>query len=431
MTTPHTAPQQGAPGVVAGSDGRVYPGAIVMELLSKSPATVADPYEHYRVLREAAPRFRLVHPTGVGYVVTTYDDCRFALRSPALDKSAQRPQLGDSRGEGHARTLLFLDGEEHTRLRGLVSRAFTPRRVQKLHPRLAGFVDELLEPVTEAVGSGGTIDLVAMLAFPLPVMVIGELVGVPRPDWPMLRTLTRQASGGLEMFATPESLASSDEALREMEVYFTDLVRRRRADPRDDLISALAQVEVDGDVLTTEELISVVVLLFGAGFQTMTDLIGLGTLTLHRNPDQLAKVRADPALVPAAVEEMLRYDSPVHVLGRAAVQETVFPDGQPLHAGEHVITIIGAANRDPARYRDPETFDVTRFTGDAPPEAPLSFSWGPHHCLGAQLARAEGTLVFGKLLQRFSHLAVDEEALRWRRSTTFRGIEQLHVELAP
>lgn len=414
-----------------GADGKVYPGALVTELLAKTPATVVDPYPHYRALRSAAPRFRLEHPTGIGHVLTTYDDCRHALRNPALDKSAQRPQLGDARGEARARTLLFLDGAEHTRLRGLVSRAFTPRRATALRSRLAGFVDELLDRVAAEVGAGGPVDLVERLAFPLPVMVIGELVGVPRADWGMLRMLTRRVSEGLEMFAPPELLAVADQALREMEEYFVALVHLRQSEPRDDLISALGQVEVDGDRLAMAELIAVVVLLFAAGFQTMTDLIGLGALALHRHPEELARLRADPALVESAVDELLRYDSPVHVLGRAAARDTAFADGEPILAGEHVIVLIGAANRDPARYPDPERLDVARFAGPVPPEPPLSFSWGPHHCLGAPLARAEGQLVFGRLLARFAVMEVDEARVSWRQSTTFRGIESLTVRLTP
>ena len=314
-------------------------------------------------------------------------------------------------------------------VRGLVSRVFTPRRVIGLRSRLAGFVDQLLDEIAAEVGADGEVDLVDRLAFPLPVMVIGELVGVPRADWPALRSLTRQVSEGLEMFAPPEVLAQSDLALQEMERYFVDLVHQRQAAPRDDLISALAAVENEGDRLTMEELIAVVVLLFGAGFQTMTDLIGLGTLALHRHPDQLARLRTEPQLLESAVEELLRYDSPVHVLGRAAVKDTCFADGAPIRAGEHIMILVGAANHDPAHYRDPEQLDISRFAGAVPPEPPLTFSWGPHHCLGAPLARTEAQLVFGHLLDRFGRLEVDETRIVWRRSSTFRGLEQLPVRL--
>ncbi|GAA3734099.1 cytochrome P450 [Salinactinospora qingdaonensis] len=405
------------------------PTSIVIELLTKAPATVSDPYGHYRALRESAPRYLLDHPTGAGHVLTTYDECRHMLRNPSLDKSAQRPRLGDDRGVDRPRTLLFLDGEPHTRLRSLVSRAFTPRRVEALRPRLQGFVDELLDDVQEEVGAEGEVDLIGTFAFRLPVMVIGELVGVPREDWEMLRTQTRAASAGLEMFASPEVLKSSDAALAEMEEYFTELVAQRREDPRDDLISALGQIELNGDRLSVPELISVVVLLFGAGFQTMTDLIGLGTLALHRHPDQMTRLRNDMSLLGSAVEELLRYDSPVHVLGRAAFEDSTFSDGSPIKKGEHVITLIGAANRDPARYENPETLDIARFSGDRTPEVPLSFAWGPHHCLGAQLARAEGQLAFGRMLERFSEIEVNEDTLKWRTSSTFRGLENLDVRL--
>ncbi|QLQ35881.1 cytochrome P450 [Micromonospora robiginosa] len=414
------------------------PQIIAMELLMKAPATVSSPYPHYHALRAAASKYRMEQPgQGIGWVLTGYDECRAQLRNPALDKSAQRPRMGDSRGRQGARTLLFLDGPEHTRLRGLVSRVFTPRRVETLRPRLAGFVDGLLDDVAREVGpTGGEVDIVGSFGFPLPVMVIGELVGVPPEDWPLLRRLTRAASAGLEIFAPEEVLKASDQALGEMEEYFTDLVRKRRENPRDDLASALGQVEIDGDRLGLDELIQVIVLLFGAGFQTMTDLIGLGTHALCRNPDQLDRLRAEPDLTRSAIEELLRYDSPVHVLGRAAVEDTAFLDGTPLRAGEHVITLIGAANRDPARYADPDTLDIARFAGAEPPETPLSFAWGPHHCLGAQLARAEGQIAFRRLVDRFAvvELAdpdIDEIDLEWRHSSTFRGLEELRVRLVP
>ena len=409
------------------------PQTIVMELLMKAPATVSSPYAHYHALRSAAPRYRMEQPGGVAWVLTTHEECRAALKNTSLDKSAQRPQLGDERGQDRARTLLFLDGEPHTRLRGLISRAFTPRRVQTLRPRLTMFVNRLLDAMVENIGAGGEVDLVTSFGFPLPVMVIGELVGVPEEDWPLLRRLTRTASSGLETFAPPEVLRVADGALSEMEEYFTALVGLRRDDPKDDLISALGAVEIDGDRLSVSELVQVVVLLFGAGFQTMTDLIGLGTLALCSNPDQLALLRERPELIGSAIEELLRYDSPVHVLGRASFEDTAFGDGTPLPSGQHVITLIGAANRDPAVYADPDRLDITRFTGQTPPEPPLSFAWGPHHCLGAQLARAEGQIAFGLLLERFAgiEIATPADELAWRKSSTFRGLESLKVRLTP
>lgn len=405
------------------------PGTLVAELLTKAPSTVSSPYAHYRALREAAPKYRMETPQGVGWVLTTYDECRAALRNTSLDKSAQRPKLGDERGEGRARTLLFLDGDPHTRLRGLASRAFTPRRVEKLKPRLEVFVDRLIQDLIARRDENGEVDLVTAFAFPLPVMVIGELVGVPEADWPLLRRLTRTASSGLEMFAPPEVLKVADGALAEMEEYFVGLVEERRKEPKDDLISALGAVEIDGDRLSTDELIRLIVLLFGAGFQTMTDLIGLGTLALCENRDQMRLLKEDMSLIPSGVEELLRYDSPVHVLGRAAFEDTAFLDGTPIAAGEHVITLIGAANRDPAKYENPEQLNVRRFQGEGAPEVPLSFAWGPHHCLGAQLARAEGYIAFERLLSTFSDIEIAGDELSWRLSSTFRGVESLPVKL--
>jgi cytochrome P450 len=406
------------------------PMVIIMELISRAPDAVRDPYSRYRALRESAPRCRIEFETGTGYVLTSYDDCRQALRDPRMGKEGQRPHLGDDRGVAGARTLLFLDPPHHTRLRGLISRAFTPRRVEGLKPRLARFVDQLLGEIQESIGAGGEVDLIASFAFRLPVMVIGELVGVPRSDWGLLRQLTKTASSSLEMFANPEVLQVADQALAEMEAYFNALVTERRASPRDDLTSALAAAEIDGDRLSVAELVSVLVLLFGAGFQTMTDLIGLGTVALSTHPEELARLRADRSLLPSAIEELLRFDSPVHVLGRAAKEDATFADGQPIAAGEHLITLVGAANRDPAKYRQPDRLDLGRFVEADTPE-PLSFAWGVHHCLGAPLARAEGQLAFGGLLERFGSISVVDDTLHWRDSHTFRGLESLRVHLTP
>jgi cytochrome P450 len=409
-------------------------GKLLMELMMKTPETVRDPYPHYHALRGVDPHYKLVMPQGTGWILSTYDDCRFAMKSPALDKSGVRPQLGAERGQDRVRTLLFMDGAEHTRLRGLVSGAFTPRRVQKLRPQLEALVAELTEPMRQSVpATGGQLDLVASFAYPLPIMVIGELVGVPREDWPLLRGLTKKASAAIDTMeiTDPEMLRASDAALSEMEAYFADLLAQRRKDPKDDLISGLSTVEINGDRLSVEELVSVVGLLFSAGFHTMTDLISLATVALCRNPGELARLRADRSLLGSAVEEFLRYDSPIQITGRTVVEDTKLTDGTVLSKGEQAMVVIGAANRDPARFTDPDRLDVGRYAGTSPPEPPLSFAWGAHHCLGVQLARLEGTLAFGALLDTFKEISLATDDLKYKTSGMFRGFDTLMLDVVP
>jgi cytochrome P450 len=404
---------------------------LVMEILFKAPDSVKSPYSRYRALRNTAPRCRIEFPQGVAWVLTGYHDCRHALIDPNLGHAEHRPRLGDDRGVDRPRTMMFMDGPPHIRQRGLVSRAFTPKRVERLRPKIAEHVKELLDRVVEKVGpGGGEIELVDSFAFQLPVAVIGELVGVPAADWPLLRRLTRAASEALELFAGPEVLKRSDAALNEMEEYFRALIAERKARPRDDLISALVQVEQDGESLSVEEIVSVTVLLFGAGFQTATDAIGNGTIALWSHPDQLAKLRADRSLMPSAVEELLRFENPPHLLGRAVQNDTAWRDGTPLAAGENLLILLGAANHDPTVFANPEVLDLARFAGENPPEPPLSFAWGPHHCLGVQLARAELQLAFSGLLDRFREIEVVDDPLKWRASN-FRGLHSLNVHLVP
>jgi cytochrome P450 len=410
-------------------------GTLLMELMMKTPETVQDPYPHYHKLRELDPHYRLVIPDqGAGWVLTTYDDCRFAMKSPALDKSGVRPRLGKERGDDRIRTLLFMDGSEHIRLRGLISSAFTPRRVEKLRPKLQKQVDALIEPMRESVDrSGGTVDLVKAFAYPLPIAVIGELVGVPEEDWPRMRDLTKKASSAVDTIEIhdPDMLRVADAAMTEMEQYFAELLELRRKEPQDDLISGLFSVEINGDRLSVEELVSVVMLLFSAGFHTMTDLISLGTAALCLNPDQMAKLRADRSLIGSAIEEFLRYDSPIQITGRTFIQDAHLTDGTPVPAGDQVVVVIGAANRDPAKYTEPDKLDITRYAGTSAAEPPLSFAWGAHHCLGVQLARLEGSLAFGALLDAFPDIQLTGAEFQFKQTGMFRGFDTLPLNVVP
>lgn len=389
---------------------------LAMELLG-SPAPPQDPYPKYHRLREAAPRYR--DPELGLWFLSTYADCSAALRDPRLGRAPEdvESQLnGGARRRRQRPSMLFLNPPEHTRQRTLVNRGFTPRRVEALRPHVARLADECLDRVAEA----GEADVMDLLAFPLPVAVIGELVGVPRGEQAQFREVAQALTSGLDPIQSDENLDRVEEAADFFRAYFLDLAAQRRAEPRDDLMSLLVRAEASGDLLDEDEILSVTILLFAAGFETTTNLIGSGLLALLRNPGELARLRADRSLLPRAVEEMLRYESPVQVNGRYALEDTVIGD-QPLSAGESVVTFLGAANRDPRQFPDPDRFDVGRDDG-----SPLSFGGGIHYCLGAALARLEGQVVFDRLLDRFGELELLEQP-RFRPSVTLRGVEELRV----
>lgn len=411
-----------------------HPSTLAFELIAGVPDVVVNPHEHYRALRDVAPVHRLELPTGPPlWVLSRYDDCKAVLAShhfgtpgglfegdePAVSLFGQeRPDVPVDR----VPPMLMQNPPDHTRIRGLFSRAFTPRRIDAMRPHIEDLVAGILEPLRD----GGEVDLLDVLGFPLPVAVIGELVGVPREDWPRFRTLVRDGASSLELNADIEVLTKAAAAMTEMGEYFAALVEERRARPADDLLSALIQVEDQGDRLTVEELIANVILLFAAGFETTTNLIGNGIATLGTHPAELARVQADRSLLPSMVEEILRYESPVQLDARGAYEDTTMIDGTPVARGEIVITLLGAANRDPARFADPERFDVGRADN-----APLSFAWGIHHCLGAALARAEGLATFAGFFDRFAGVELLDDPPRWRRSLTLRGLDSLRVHLTP
>ncbi|MFN2506687.1 MAG: cytochrome P450 [Acidimicrobiales bacterium] len=395
---------------------------LLLELVA-TPEGRADPYPRYAALRAQAP----VHRSALGFwVVTRYDDCQAVLRDHRLGKDfsgaanalgiTEEQQAEQSAFRGDHSNMLFADPPDHTRLRGLANRAFTPRRVEALRPRVVALVDELLDGF-----EGDEVDVMSALAFPLPVTVIGEMLGVPREDRAQFQPLVRASTAVLELSITPEALSAATAASETMEKYFLDLVAERRARPQDDLLSQLIEAEDRGDQLTEEELVSTAILLFAAGFETTTSLIGNGLLALLRHPDQLERLRRDRTLIRPAVEELLRYDSPVQVDARA-VYEDLEVLGHPMEAGAAVLTLLGAANRDPARFTDPDRLDVGRSEG-----APLSFGSGIHYCLGAALARLEGQIVFERLLDRFSTMELLVDQPRHRDSLTLRGLVDLPV----
>ena len=399
--------------------------ALLLELVA-TPEGRADPYPRYAALRERAP----VHRSTFGlWTLTGYDDCQQLLRHPGVGKnfSEAMDSMGltatdndvQDRFRNDRSNMLVTDPPDHTRLRGLATRAFTPRTVEALRPRIVTLVDELLD----AFGPG-EVEVMDALAFPLPVTVIGDMLGVPASDRAMLRPLVRSVTAILELAVSPEALAEAAEADAQLARYFADLVAERRADPRDDLLSKLIEAEDKGDQLTEHELISTAILLFAAGFETTTHLIGNGLLALLRHPEQLARLRADRSLLPRAVEELLRSDSPVQLAARTTYEDLTL-GGQVIGAGSMVVAMLGAANRDPGRFHDPERFDVGRDEGP-----PMSFGGGIHFCLGAALARAEGQIVFDRLLDRFSTMELAGGPPAVRDSLTLRGLTDLRVHFA-
>ena len=382
----------------------------------------SDPYPRYARLRELSPIVRGI--TGA-LVVTGYDDCSTVVRDPRFVKESSKllEFLGIADWREHASlrylftsSMLMMDPPDHTRLRRLVSGAFTPRRVQALRPAIERMVEDLLD------GLGGEADFVEAFAFPLPVNVIGELLGIPEPDRAQFQPLSREAAQVLEGF-TREAVRRADPATETIFDYLTGLIARRRRDPGNDLLSALIAAEEGGDQLSEDELLTTASLLFGAGFETTTNLLANGLFALLEHPDELARLREHPELAPAAVEELLRFDSPVQSIGQV-VAEPVELAGVSVGVGEVVVAYIGAGNRDPARFADPDRLDLQRRDN-----APLSFGGGIHYCLGAPLARLEAQVAFPALLHRFPDLAITG-APRRRDSLTIKGFESLPLKLA-
>jgi cytochrome P450 len=398
------------------------PEAVAFELF-RTPEGRANPYPRYHTLRSLAP----VHYSEVvrGWVLTRYEDCNAVLRDPrfirgyAVSLDQRRPNWRERRalvrGE---RTLLNLDGPAHTRLRKLVARAFTPRSVERLRPAVEVMVDEPLDRLAAAGGG----DLMTELAFPLPVRVIGELLGVPDEDRARFRDLAARLTVVFEMGNTSEQWKGAEEAGTEIDRYFTALIASKRARPADDLLSALLAVDDGGDRLSDGELVSLSSLLFVAGFETTTNLIGNGILALLNHPDQIALLRGRPELFANLPDELLRYDGTVQLVTRLA-SEAVEVGGALIETNETVFPLLGAANHDPARYDDPDRLDVTRTD-----IRPLSFGGGIHYCLGAALARLETEIVFRKLISRFGIIDLDGLAPR-RDRLSLRGPDLVPVVL--
>jgi cytochrome P450 len=388
----------------------------------------ADPYALYRRLRERDPIHR--SRAAFGWVLSRHADILEVLRDdrfsaddrnferyPQLRAEAIRNGLADP-DEEDTPVMLRSDPPDHTRLRGLVSKAFTSRAVEKLKPRIDAIADELLDELA----SRGEFDVIADFAVPLPVTVIAEMLGIPAEDRATFKRWSDILVGFLDPLASPgpEILRATADELFE---YVSRIADARRAKPTDDLLSALVLAEQEGDRLSEDELHGTVALLLAAGNETTTNLIGNGLLALLRHPDELSRLRADPELIDSAVEELLRYDSPVQFTARIALEDLDF-HGRRFRKGQNAILALGAANRDPDVFADPERLDVGRRENPH-----ISFSQGAHFCLGAQLARLEGQIAFAALLKRFPSLRLGDERLCWRKLTFLRGLAELPVRV--
>jgi pimeloyl-[acyl-carrier protein] synthase len=381
-----------------------------------------DPWPTYDRMRAEDPVWR----NDLGeWVMTRHRDCEAVLRDPRFSSNPVHRDVPTGPGdlapllaEADAHVLLFMDPPDHTRVRGLVSKAFTPRTVERLRPRIQALVDSILD---QAADRGG-LDVVADLGFELPVTVICELLGVPLADRDQFAGWSSDASRLLDGVMTEEEMQRGMVAAMSFFNYFGALFDERRAHPGEDLISALLAAEEAGDRLSPEELSSIVVLLFIAGHETTMNLIGNGALALLRQPDQLVRWRQDPSLDVAAVEELLRFDPPAHITGRTATVD-IEVGGQLFTRGTPVVTLVAAANRDPARFADPTRLDVGRADNHH-----LAFSQGMHYCLGAALARLEGQIALGSLIRRFPDVELAAEPVH-RDHFVLRGLRELQVSV--
>ena len=384
------------------------------------PEFVADPYPTYRRLRTEDP----VHQNPLGFwVLTRYEDVMATLRDARAVKEpiaafvaarfgAAVPAIGFS--------MLDRDPPDHTRLRGLVSKAFTPKMVERLRPEVQAIVDGLLDGVEGA----GTMDLIEQFAYPLPVTVICQMLGVPVEDRERFKQWGLDIARGLDAIMLPpdsEVARRSVASRHALTGYFRELIAERRTTPRADVLSDLIAAEEAGDRLSEPELLATCILLLIAGHETTVNLIGNGTLALLRHPDQIRLLRERPGLIGSAVEELLRFDGPVQRTARIP-SEDITIDGRTILKGELVMPFIGAADRDPAQFPDPDRLDITRTDNRH-----VAFGLGIHFCLGAPLARLEGQIAIDTLVRRMPRLALATERPAFRPSLTLRGLESLPV----
>jgi cytochrome P450 len=379
------------------------------------PGYLEDPYPIYRGLREHHPVS--LTPDGV-WRLTRYDDCLRALRlaGAGMRRTDGRlpGQTAEEAAAEPAQFMLLADPPRHTRLRNLVSKAFTPRAISAWSGRIEAVTDDLLDRVE----SNGEMDLIADLALPVPATLICEMLGVPVKDRDTFTEWTADATHGLALRrgnAPSELVERVEKASMGLAGYFNQLIESRRGEPGDDLLSALIAAEEEADRLSAEELLIQSIGLLIAGFETTIGLIANGLTTMIRNPDEMERLRNDPALIESAVEECLRYSGPITWTIRV-LHAPVEIGGYTLETNEEVAVGLAAANRDPDCFDQPERFDVARYAADQAAPAHLSFGGGAHFCLGAHLARLESQVAIGRLVERFSDFKLLDEKTVWGRS---------------
>jgi cytochrome P450 len=387
-----------------------------------------DPYPAYRKLQSKDP-FHRSRPIG-GWVLTRHADVSAVLRDPKfLSDGRKLPQFrkqaddrvkaGDlTREEADTQMMLNTDPPDHTRLRSLVSKAFTPRSVEALRPR----VEQLVDEVVERCAAKGTFDVIREIAYPLPVIIIAEMLGIPSEDREQFKRWSDDMAKNVGM-SNLDDQRTGRNAQRELREYLVPILQERRREPREDLLSALVAAEDEGDKLSLMEVHATIALLLVAGNETTTNLIGNGLLALMQHRDQFERLRAHPEMIGTAVEEMLRYDSPVQGTSRFTLKDTEV-NGHPVKAGQQVFLMIGAANRDPEQFADPEAFDIGREDNRH-----LSFGNGIHYCLGAPLARIEAPVALNALVQRFPNIRLATDELKWGENIVLRGLTELPVSV--
>ena len=386
-----------------------------------SPGFVADPYPQYRQLRERDPVHRSIFANQV--VVSRFADVDRILRDHRTFGN-DFSRVTSSEGSLATRkklkpSMLAPDPPDHTRLRRLVNRAFTPRQVAKMED----FVRATAHTLLDKLGDAGEFDLMKAFAVPLPTIVIARMIGVPESNLERFKVWSDDLARALEPFLSPEEEERVYRADQQLAAYFTGIIEQRRREPRDDLVSRLVEAEDQGDRLTSDETKVMLRLLLAAGNETTTNLIGNGVRALLQHPDQLALLRERPELIRSAVEELLRYDTPVQLDARAALRDVEL-GGVAVKEGSLVTLAIGSANHDPDRFHKPEELDITR-SG----QPNISFGRGIHHCLGAPLARLEGRIALEVLLERFDELGFGSRPPKYRPSIVLRGLEHLDVRV--
>jgi pimeloyl-[acyl-carrier protein] synthase len=387
------------------------------------PQVLANPYPLYQRLRTEAPVYW--DPYLHAWVVTRYADVITVLHHFSANRTPSPEQLAaiglaelGPVAQVMVKQMLFMDPPDHTRLRGLASTAFTPARVEALRSHIREILDNILEPLLDA----GRMDVIADLAAPLPAIVTAEMMGVPTADADQLKKWSADFAEVLGNFQhNPDRASRTLKCVAEMTSYFREAIQSQRVQPRDGLINALLTAEIDGDRLSEEEIVATCIVTMVGGQETTTNLIGNGVLTLLRNPDELERLRNDLTLIQSAVEELLRYESPSQHTARICPEDTEM-GGKMIRKGQAVIAVMGAGNRDPERFPDPDRLDLGRTDNRH-----LAFGWASHFCFGAPLARIEGQLVFEAIARRMTNLKHEPGPLVWRDNLGLRGLTSLPV----